>query len=174
MILSEEIKLRILYKKCNRTDISCTNLIKIFSYDEKSLSTSAANSHKQIFWLPNRAAKSHKQIFWLPNMAANSHKQIFDFSKVLSIVLTRRRPIKPNLANFRVWVIAKDWRDVEPIKIALTDTRRVKIVWWTQSCPSSQKMKLLSRGLVQIFFRNFSVFAVWLYDPNSVSSYSKG
>ena len=28
--------------------------------------------------------------------------------------LTRRRPIKPNLANFRVWrVIAKDWCDVD-------------------------------------------------------------
>ena len=35
------------------------------------------------------------------------------------ITLTRRRPIKPNLANFRVWkVIAQDWCDVEPIRIA--------------------------------------------------------
>ena len=34
-------------------------------------------------------------------------------------VLIRRRQIKPNLATFRVWrVIAKDWRDVEPMKVA--------------------------------------------------------
>ena len=39
--------------------------------------------------------------------------------KIYENVVTRRRPIKPNLANFRVWrVIAKDWCDVEPIRIA--------------------------------------------------------
>ena len=38
-----------------------------------------------------------------------------------SFYLIRRRPIKPNLANFRVWrVIAKDWRDAEPTGIKIT------------------------------------------------------
>ena len=45
----------------------------------------------------------------------------FNINEFIFFNLTRRRPIKPNLANFRVWrVIAKDWRDVEPIKIAET------------------------------------------------------
>ena len=35
------------------------------------------------------------------------------------LLLTRRRPIKPNLTNFRAKRrIADDWRDVEPIQMA--------------------------------------------------------
>ena len=46
-------------------------------------------------------------------------RKIKKVNKSKELLLTRRRPIKPDLADIRVGrVIAKDWRDVEPIRIA--------------------------------------------------------
>ena len=56
------------------------------------------------------------------NPVKNRYSQLIRCEKIFSpriLTLTGQRPIKPILPNFRVWrVIAKEWRDEEPIKIA--------------------------------------------------------